>query len=259
VKLRNKSIIITGAGRGLGRAIAHATSREGAKVTLMSRSLNELEDVAAQIRDGGGTCLVSRGDVSCRDDVTHTVKQAADRFSTVDVLINNAAVIGPVRFREDADPKAWDNTIAINLNGAYLCARAVLPFMIQNRGGKIINIASGLGQMPFPKLCAYSVSKAGIIQLTRSLSMELEPLNIQVNAIDPGMMDTKLQERIRSFGPAVLGTSVHENMMEYKNKNLLKDPAEIAALAVILASSKADRLSGYNGTLSEYANLGYGR
>lgn len=259
MKLRGKSVIITGAGRGLGRAIAHATSREGAKVTLMSRSLNELEDVAAQIRDRGGTCFVSRGDVSRQDDVTRTVKRTAERFSTVDVLINNAAIIGPVRFWEDADPKAWDKTMAINLNGAFLCARAVLPFMIQNRGGKIINIASGLGQMPFPKFCAYSVSKAGIIQLTRSLSEELGSLNIQVNAIDPGMMDTKLQERIRSFGPAVLGTSVYENLMEYKNKDRFKDPDEIASLAVILASSEADRLSGYNGTLSEYASLGYGR
>jgi 3-oxoacyl-[acyl-carrier protein] reductase len=96
MKLEGKSAIITGAGRGLGRAITLAMSREGANVTLMSRSLNELEAVAGRIRDGGGTCLVSRGDVSRLEDVTRTVKQAAERFSSVDVLVNNAAVIGPV-------------------------------------------------------------------------------------------------------------------------------------------------------------------
>ncbi len=259
MKLEGKSAIITGAGRGLGRAIALAMSREGASVTVMSRSLNELEDVAAQIRDREGTCLVSQGDVSSRADVTRTVKQAAERFSTVDVLVNNAAVIGPVRFREDADLDAWKETIGINLTGAFLFIRAVLPFMIQKGGGKIINISSGLGQMPFPKFCAYSVSKAGIIQLTRSLSEELGPLNIQVNAIDPGVMDTHMQEQIRSYGPAVLGTSVYENFMEYKKKGHLKDPAEVASLAVFLASPEAGLLSGYNGTLSEYARLGYGR
>jgi NAD(P)-dependent dehydrogenase (short-subunit alcohol dehydrogenase family) len=259
MKLEGKSAIITGAGRGLGRAITLAMSREGANVTLMSRSLNELEAVAGRIRDGGGTCLVSRGDVSRLEDVTRTVKQAAERFSSVDVLVNNAAVIGPVRLLDDADRKAWEKTIDINLNGAFFCARAVLPFMIRNRGGKIINISSGLGQMPFPRFCAYSVSKAGIIQLTRSLSEEFRPMNIQVNAIDPGVMDTGMQEQIRSLGPAVLGTAVYENFMEYKKTRHLKDPAEVAALAVILASPEADRLSGYNGTLSEYAHLGYGR
>jgi len=225
---------------------------------VMSRSLNELEAVAGRIRERGGTCLVSQGDVSSRDDVTRTVKQAVERFFKVDVLVNNAAVIGPIRFLEDANLKGWQKTIDINLNGAFLCARAVLPFMIQNGGGKIINISSGLGQMPFPRFCAYSVSKAGIIQLTRSLSEELRPLNIQVNAIDPGVMDTGMQEQIRSLGPAVLGASVYERFMEFKNKDGLKDPDEVASLAVILASPEADPLNGYNGTLSEYASLGYG-
>ncbi|MCB2189729.1 MAG: SDR family oxidoreductase [Deltaproteobacteria bacterium] len=257
MKLENKSVLITGGGRGLGRAMALAMAREGAGVTVMSRSLEELEAVADQIRTGGGNCLVSRGDVSKSEDVTRTVKQAVDRFSTVDVLVNNAAIIGPVRLREDADLKAWQKTIAVNLNGPCLCCRSVLPFMIQNGGGRIINISSGLGEMPFPRFCAYSVSKAGIIQLTRSLSEEFPPFNIRVNAIDPGVMDTRMQEQIRSFGPEVLGKSVYKNFLEYKDKGGLKNPDEVASLAVVLASPESDRINGFNGTLSEYARMGY--
>jgi 3-oxoacyl-[acyl-carrier protein] reductase len=184
-------------------------------------------------------------------------RQTLERFSGVDVLVNNAAVIGPSRFLEDADFEAWEKTIDINLNGAFFCARAVVPAMARQGGGKIISISSGLGQMPFPRFCAYSVSKAGIIQLTRSLSEELKGMNIQVNAIDPGVMDTSMQEQIRALGPSVLGRSIHEHFVEYKETGHLKDPAEVAALAVFLASDEADHLNGYNGTLSDYAALGW--
>ncbi len=259
MKLQGKSAIITGAGRGLGRAIALAMSREGAGVAIMSRSGDELEAVAQEMRASGPEPLVFEGDVSRPDDVINLVNRTAERFSGVDVLVNNAAVIGPPRFLQDAEFEAWKRTMDINLNGAFYCARTAAPVMAENGGGKIINVSSGLGKMPFPRFCAYSVSKAGIIQLTRSLSEELEPLNIQVNAIDPGVMDTHMQEEIRALGVSVLGESVYQDFVEYKNAGALKDPAEVASLAVFLASKKGTPLSGHFGTLSDYARLGWRR
>jgi NAD(P)-dependent dehydrogenase (short-subunit alcohol dehydrogenase family) len=257
MKLRGKTAVVTGASRGLGRAIALAMSKEGARLTIMSRTLNELKFTAHKIIEQGGECLVFQGDVSDPNSVASMARQTMERFSRVDVLVNNAAVIGPTRFLEDADFEAWEKTIDINLNGPFFCARAVVPSMAQQGGGKIISISSGLGQMPFSRFCAYSVSKAGIIQLTRSLSEELKGVNVQVNAIDPGVMDTSMQEQIRALGPSVLRKDIYDHFLEYKEKGYLKDPAEVAALAVFLASNEADHLSGYNGTLSDYADLGW--
>jgi NAD(P)-dependent dehydrogenase (short-subunit alcohol dehydrogenase family) len=257
MKLKGKTAVVTGAGRGLGRAIALAMSREGARITVMSRTLREIEFTAHKIIEQGGECLVFQGDVSDPNSVASMARQTVERFSRVDVMVNNAAIIGPIRFLEDADFEAWEKTIDINLNGPFFCARAVVPFMVHQGGGKIISISSGLGQVPFPRFCAYSVSKAGIIQLTQSLSEELKGMNVQVNAIDPGVMDTSMQERIRALGPTVLGKSIHDHFVEYKEKGHLKDTEEVAALAVFLASNEADHLNGCNGTLSDYAELGW--
>jgi NAD(P)-dependent dehydrogenase (short-subunit alcohol dehydrogenase family) len=257
MKLKGKTAFITGAGRGLGRAIALAMSREGAGVTIMSRSLDELDSTARRIKEGGGECLAFEGDVSDPATVGSIMGRASESFSGIDVLVNNAAVIGPTRFLEDADIDAWNKAIDINLNGAFFCVRAVVPEMARRGGGKIISISSGLGRMPFPRFCAYSVSKAGIIQLTRSLSEELKEMNIQVNAIDPGVMDTTMQEQIRALGPEVLGESIYKHFTEYKEQGHLRDPGEVAALAVFLASGDSDHLTGQTGTLGDYAHLGW--
>lgn len=257
MKLKDKTAIITGAGRGLGYAIAHAMSREGARVTIMSRSIDELELAARRIAERSGECLVFQGDVAEPESVAEMVRRTEERFLKIDILVNNAAIIGPIRLIEDADVEFWGKTIAVNLNGAFYCTRAVVPMMARQKRGKIINISSGLGQMAFPKFCAYSVSKAGIIQMTRSLSEELKELNIQVNAIDPGVMDTSMQERLRSMGPSVLGKSIYDQFVEYKEKNILKDPGEVAELALFLASEEANHLSGHNGTFNDYIHLGW--
>jgi NAD(P)-dependent dehydrogenase (short-subunit alcohol dehydrogenase family) len=189
--------------------------------------------------------------------VRDLIERTAERFSSLDVLVNNAAVIGPPRFMEDADMSAWDRTMNINLNGAFYCSRKAIPIMRRQGGGKIVNIASGLGRMPFPRFCAYAVSKAGIIQLTRSLSEELKPFNIQVNAVDPGVMDTSMQEEIRRLGPFVLGETVYRNFVDYSESGGLKDPAGPASLVVFLASKAADHLSGEFGGIEDYRGMGF--
>jgi NAD(P)-dependent dehydrogenase (short-subunit alcohol dehydrogenase family) len=257
MKLKDKTAIITGAGRGLGRDIAVAMAGEGARITVMSRSLRDLKEVEDKVEATGGNTLIFKGDVSREDDVNRMVCQTMSLFGRIDILVNNAAIIGPARFMEDANPGAWEETIAINLNGAFYCAHAVAPIMGKQGGGKIISITSGLGQRPFSRFCAYGVSKAGIIQLTRSLSEELKEMEIQVNAIDPGVMDTGMQDQIRALGPEILGQVIYNYFLEYKEKGLLKDPAEVARLAVYLASNEADHLTGHYGTLTEYQRLGW--
>jgi NAD(P)-dependent dehydrogenase (short-subunit alcohol dehydrogenase family) len=259
MRLENRSIIVTGAGRGLGRAISLNMAREGARLTLLSRTLKELEQVADQIKSEGGICQTVETDVSDPGAVREAVKVCLDRFKTIDVLVNNAGVIGPVRFLEDADVGTWNRTLGINLGGAFYFAKEVVPVMVEKGKGKIINISSGLGQMAFPRFCGYSVSKAGIIQLTRSLAEELKGFHIQVNAIDPGVMDTPMQKQIRDLGPSVLGASVYDDFMAYKEQGHLKDPGEVALLAIFLASAESNHLSGNHGTLGDYADLGYAR
>ena len=254
MKLVGKVAIVTGAGRGLGRAIALAMSKEGARMAIISRSADELEEPARQMQ---GESFVFTGDVSKPEDVSRMVRETQERFSSIDILVNNAGIIGPVRFVEDSDDRSWRKTLDVNLNGAFFFAKSVVPLMKEKGGGKIINIVSGLGRMPFPRFCAYSVSKAGLIQLTLSLSEELKDLGIRVNAIDPGVMNTKMQQELRSMGVEVLGEAISRHFIEYKKEGHLKDPGEVARLAVFLASSEADHLNGQVGTLNDYRNRGW--
>ena len=255
--LQGKVAFITGGGRGLGRSIALAMAREGARVVILSRTAEELREVVSRIRGSGGEGNFCEGDVSKAEDVARCIGTAVRDYGRLDILVNNAAVIGPARFLEDADDAAWEKTISTNLRGTFLCCRAAGLVMRERGSGKIINISSGLGQMAYPRFCAYSVSKAGEIQMTRSLAEEWRAMNIQVNAIDPGLMDTGFQEGVRSLGPEVLGKELHERFAEFKKKGLLKGPDKVAPLAVYLASPSSDHLSGHFGTLDYYRRLGW--
>jgi NAD(P)-dependent dehydrogenase (short-subunit alcohol dehydrogenase family) len=255
--LKEKVAFISGGSRGLGRSIALAMAREGARVVIMSRTAEDLREVVSLIRGSGGEGDFCEGDVSKPEDVSRGIDQAVRDHGGLDILVNNAAVMGPARFLDDADEVAWQKTLNTNLYGAFLCCRAAGLAMRGRGSGKVINISSGLGQMSFPRFCAYAVSKAGEIQMTRSLAEEWRPMNIQVNAIDPGLLDTGLQEGVRGLGPGVLGKELHDRFAEYKEKGLLKDPEKVAPLAVYLASPSSDHLSGHFGTLDYYRRLGW--
>lgn len=256
MRLENQVAVVTGASRGLGGEIAVAMAEEGATVVIMARTVGALEQVASRIEAKGGRCLPVAGDVSSEKDVQGMV-DLAKTLKRIDILVNNAAIIGPANFLADTDFDAWRKTIDINLNGAFYCSRAIVPIMAEQNRGRIINIISGLGQMPFPRFSAYAASKAGLIQLTRSLASELNEYNIRVNAIDPGVMDTSMQEQIRNFGPSLVGQEVHRRFTEYKKQDALRDPAEVAELAVYLASADADKLTGHIGSLQYYQRLGW--
>lgn len=239
MKLQDQVAIITGGGRGLGRAIALTFAREGAKVVIASRTAAEVEHVALELRSLKKETLPIVADVAQEEQVHHLVQETLRSFGKIDILINNAAIRGPIAPLHEISFADWEKTIRINLSSAYLCIKEVLPIMIKRKKGKIINIATTL--TPRPNLTPYMVSKAALIHLTKQLSREYKEFNIQINAIHPGVMDTRLQEEIRKAGTRAIGTDMFERL---KEEGMLKPPDEPAKLVLFLASKAADGITG---------------
>jgi NAD(P)-dependent dehydrogenase (short-subunit alcohol dehydrogenase family) len=232
--------VITGASRGLGRAVALRFGRAGANLGLFARTPADLQAVAREV---DGDCRVVVGDVSEPDDVRGLMAKTRDRFGRIDVLINNAGIIGPARFLADADPDAWEKVIGVNLDGVYLCCREVLPMMTDQGGGHIVNITSGLSRMAFPRFAAYCAAKAGVEALTRCLAEEFREKGIRVNAVDPGVMDTPMQERLRNLGEP-LGPELARQFKRFKEKGELKPPEAVADRIAALVVSTPSKVTG---------------
>jgi NAD(P)-dependent dehydrogenase (short-subunit alcohol dehydrogenase family) len=239
MRLLNKIAIVTGAGRGLGRSIALAFGREGAKVVLAARTREEVEHVAEELRAMRKEALAVTTDVSREDQVNQMVQKTLDAYGTIDILVNNAGGRGPIGPIRDTSLADWEETLRINLTSAFLCVKAVLPTLIEKKQGKIINVATTMN--PRPNLTPYMVAKAGMIQLTKQLSRELKEFHIQVNAVHPGVMDTQMQEEIRKAGPQAIGTDMFDRL---KEEGMLHSPSEPAKLVLYLASEAADGING---------------
>ena len=242
VKLGGKIAIVTGGGRGIGKAIALAFAREGADLILVSRTMSEVEKTAAEVRELGGRGLPVKADVSKRIDVTNMVNGAIEQFGIVDILVNNAGIQGPIGLMAESDVDNWIRTVNINLIGSYLCTRAVLPAMIRRKKGKIINLSGGGSTYPRPYFTAYSASKAAVVRLTESLAEEVRDFNIQVNAIAPGAVNTRMLAQVLGAGEAA-------GEKAFAEAKLIKErggtPPELpAGLAVFLASSESNGLTG---------------
>ena len=243
MRLENKVALITGAGRGIGRAIALAYAGEGANLALAARSLDELSETAQAAQSlGASTCVVSV-DVTDQAAVAGMARQVEENLGRIDILVNNAGIVGPIGALEDNDVDAWVRTIQVNLVGTYLCCRAVIPVMAEGGGGRIINL-SGSGSTSAPyHLSAYGSSKAAIIRLTEILSLELADKNIQVNALGPGSIHTRMWEEITGQAQAVGDTDLYEFGLQVTGGGGASiDRA--AELAVWLASDASDGLSG---------------
>ncbi|NTU42114.1 MAG: SDR family oxidoreductase [Nitrospirales bacterium] len=256
MQLQGKVAVITGAGRGLGRASAIAMAREGASVVIVSRTAVEIKETACLAGSYEGV-IPMVADVSSPLDVAQVLQTTLSELGRIDILMNNAAVIGPVKPLHQVEEREWESALGINLKAIHFFSRAVIPFMARQGGGKIINVTSGLGEIAMPLFGLYSIAKAGVIHLTKIMAQELKDMNIQVNGLDPGVMDTRMQEEIRGFGPKILGEELHSVFVSLKEEGHLKDPAEAARLALFLASPESDDISGENGTEEHYRRLGY--
>ena len=240
--LSGKAAIITGAGKGIGRGIARAYAAEGAKLVLVSRTLAQVEEAAEEARSAGAEASALAVDVSNPDDVRRMVDHTLELYSRVDVLVNNAAILGPVGPLHLNDAEHWAQAININVTGLMLCCHAVLPHMIEQGGGKIINL-SGAGVIRASEtISAYGTSKAAVVRFTETLALEMLPHNVSVNALGPGQIDTELLDPMAgddSLIEPVMGAMV-QRTKSGKGASL----EEAATLAVWLGSDASDGLSG---------------
>ena len=230
MSIRDRVAIITGAGRGVGKATAHRFAREGARVVLFSRTPGPLDEAAADIAREGGQALSMAGDVSHEEDVRALFQLAMDAYGRVDILVNCAGIV-LVRPFVDMDAETWDRVIAVNLRGTFLCCRQAFRVMMAQQSGVIINLSSlsGVrGVEKFPGLSAYNVSKAGVAGLTEILAVEGKPFHIRVCAVSPGAVDT---EMLRQAAPHLKAGMT---------------PDDLAEILLFLADDSGRMLSGSN-------------
>ncbi len=225
-RLAGKIVLVTGGGRGIGRAIAIACAREGADLCLVARTQSQIESVAGEIQALGRRAVAIPADVTEADSVNALAERVREAFGRVDILFNNAGGgIEPKPILE-SDPDLWVKDVTVNLTSAYLVTRALLPLIAGTGGGKIINIGSGMGHRAGPKSSAYHVGKAGLWMFTRCLAEEVWEHGIDVNELIPGPVETHLTRgRMQAGGPPPFTPSER-----------VKSPEDVAPLAVYLAT-----------------------
>ena len=197
INLVGKTVLITGASRGIGQAAAFAFADAGANVALAARGINEIAEIAGQI---GEKALAVPCDVSRHSDIASAVSATAQTFGGLDVLINNAGVIDPIGHLQDTDPEAWSHTIDVNLKGVMYGLHAALPGMIAQGHGTIINISSGAAHGPVEGWSAYCSSKAAVYMLTRAADMESRDKGLRIMGLSPGTVATQMQREIKASG-----------------------------------------------------------
>lgn len=243
MRLENRIAVVTGASSGIGKSIAEELVAEGATVVLASNEPELGNDVAASLRDAGGTAVFVDCDITDDSRVESLFADAVERFGGVDILVNNAGVNYSAPFTE-TEPDAWDATIAIDLRGAYHCSFRAVPAMIARGGGAIVNMSSVHGLAAVPGSSPYDTAKAGLFGLTRTLAVELAEKGIRVNAVSPGLIETRLWERnlAASEDPA----AHTEFWMKQVPMARIGKPREIARVVVFLASDDASYVTGAN-------------
>jgi NAD(P)-dependent dehydrogenase (short-subunit alcohol dehydrogenase family) len=237
--------LVTGGGRGIGRAVARELAMDGAAVAVLSRTASELEQTVRVIARAGGTAIPIVADVTSPSEVARAVREART-LGAIDLLVNNAGVAGPIGVMWDGDPDSWWRAVEINLRGAFNCIHEVLPGMVERRRGRIINMASDAGSYRWPLVSHYSVAKAAVIKLTENLAAETPRHGIAAFAIHPGLVrmgltETSLKAKAADGSPEATVQAWVRTQVERG----LDVPHERACeLVVRLASGEADELSG---------------
>jgi len=236
MRLDGKVAIITGAGRGIGRAIALALARDGADVVVNDVDLQSAEAIADKVRAMGRRALPIKADVSVEEEVIKMVKTALKAFGKIDILVNNAAIFSSISL-EDITEEKWDKTMKINLKSVFLCSQAVMKFMKRQRSGKIVNIASLAGKVGGIVAGAdYAASKAGVICLTKSLAKQLASYSINVNAVAPAWIETDMMKD--------WPRETKEAVLRQIPLGRFGKPEEVAEAVVFLASDGAGFITG---------------
>lgn len=243
---QNRIALVTGSGRGIGRAIAIALAQAGAKVALTARSVGELSEVVHAIRNAGGHAVALAADLTQKDAPASVLAQTEAQLGPIDILVNNAGIGSSSDPRPIADfnDDFWDLTLLLNLTVPYKLSKAVLPHMREKQWGRIINIASINGKMPSLHGAAYTASKHGLLGLTRTLALEVAREGITVNAICPGPVHTLMNDKRLEYDAARRGIPFEEIERSMTPIGGRLEPEDIAPLAVYLASSEARMVTG---------------
>lgn len=240
MRLKDKVAIVTGGGHGIGRAYALALAQEGAKVVVAEIDLEAAQRVAHEIEECGGEALALRTDVSDQAGTLEMARKTLERFGRIDILVNNAAIFATIPISrvgfEEISPEEWDQVMAVNVKGVFLCCRAVVPHMKAQGGGKIVNISSTVALQGSPTRIHYVASKAAIVGFTRTLARELGDYNININAIAPG---STLSEE-----PTPEAIAYRQRVVARRSIKRVQMPQDLIGTLLFLASGDSDFITG---------------
>jgi NAD(P)-dependent dehydrogenase (short-subunit alcohol dehydrogenase family) len=237
-QLEGKTAIVTGASRGIGKAIARGFAQAGADLVLVSRNLPALEIVANEIEAFGRKVFPISADIGNPEDINNVVETAIKIFPRIDILLNNAGISPILKKAEEMSFKEWEEIVRVNLTGTFLFCQATGKVMIQQGSGKIINMVSVGAVVGFPRQIAYCATKGGILQLTKVLAIEWTRYNIQVNAIGPAYLETELTKGMRD------SKIISENLLRRTPMGRFGKPEEIVGAAIYLASDASSYVTG---------------
>ncbi|EFK11731.1 oxidoreductase, short chain dehydrogenase/reductase family protein [delta proteobacterium NaphS2] len=239
MRLKDKVIIITGAGQGLGAMYAHKLAEEGAKITIADINEEKARKVADDINAKGYEAIAIRTDVSNEQSTEALAKLVSERYGHIDVLVNNASIFATIKMKpfNEISVKEWDNLMGVNLRGVFLCCKAVIPFMKKKKMGKVINISSSTVFMGRPYYLHYVTSKAGVIGFTRALAKELGEWNINVNCVTPGGTKTEIPRD--TVSPEQFQALINQQCIKRQEV-----PEDLVGAIIFLSSDESTFISG---------------
>jgi NAD(P)-dependent dehydrogenase (short-subunit alcohol dehydrogenase family) len=246
-ELANQVAIVTGGGYGIGRQIARLFAEAGARVALAARSADRLEATRAEITAAGGECIAIITDVAKADDCARMAERTLERFGRIDILVNNAGIEGATKLTTEMTPEQWREVVDIDLTGTWLATRAVLPAMIRQKSGGIINISSGSGRRGYPFRAPYSAAKWGMISLTQTWAGEWGRSGIRINCICPGPVVGDRIERVISARAKAMGVSYEQVERGFTGQAALQrmvTEAEVAKVALFFAGDQSSGVTG---------------
>ncbi|MGZ3806197.1 MAG: SDR family NAD(P)-dependent oxidoreductase [Pseudobdellovibrionaceae bacterium] len=256
--LKGKAAIVTGGSRGIGKGVALGLAKAGAKVAVTSRKMNDLEATAAEIKGFGGEAFPLQSHLGKMEEINRMISAVMDKFGKIDILVNNAGASPAMGSVLESDERLWETIMNLNLRGLYFTSQAVAKVMKKQGNGKIINIASVDGFKPEPMVSVYSISKAGVRMITKAFALELAPFNIQVNAIAPGPISTKMLDSHWFNLPPEEAKRQKQAMANFTPMGRIGEPDEIAGAAVYLASDASSYTTGAEIVVDGGSLLGLG-
>ncbi len=252
-RLKDKTAIVTGAGQGIGRAIALRMAAEGARTVLAARGEAGLRETAGEIAASGGAARIVPTDITDEASVRNLAGTALSEYGSIDILINNAGNIGPTKLIEDISLAEWEDCLAVNMTGAFLMTKAVLPAMKKDRFGRIVSLASVTGKRPLPYRTPYAAAKMALIGFTRTLAFEAGEYGVTANVICPGPTEGPRVQRICKNMAAAENITVEEAAASFTAPSALKRfvlPEDHASLCVYLSSEEGSHITGQDFNVS---------